>query len=95
MTASAADEDETRDEDEDHAEYAPRDTHRKKSKTTQDSVESDIVEAITDLYGGTSHKPAHKPDDKSNKSPHVGKGVLKVVCQICTGPIAVKVSTDL
>lgn len=94
---------EDRDEDEDHDEGTPqhrkRDTRKShvthpqkfsKSKNSQDSQESDAVETLTHLGGS-----AHKPDDKFTKVAHVGKGVLKVPCQLCKGPIAVKVSGDL
>ncbi len=65
----------------------------KKNINSQDSEESDAVETLTHL----GDKPGDKPGDKSadNKSPHIGKGVLKVPCHICAGPIAVKVSGDL
>lgn len=48
------------------------------------SDESDAIDTLT-----------HLCDDKPNKSPHIGKGLLKVSCRSCDGPIAVKVSNDL
>ena len=48
------------------------------------SDESDAIDTLT-----------HLCDDKPNKSPHIGKGLLKVSCRSCNGPIAVKVSNDL
>lgn len=48
------------------------------------SDESDAIDTLT-----------HLCDDKPNKSPHIGKGLLKVSCKSCDGPIAVKVSNDL
>ena len=58
------------------------------SETADASQESDAIETLTHLgdRGG---------DKQNSKSPHVGKGILKVPCRVCKGPIAVKVSADL
>lgn len=63
--------------------------------TAEISEESDAVETLTHL--GDGHKtvsPANDPG-RSNKSPHLGKGISKFPCKLCQGPIAVKVSNTL
>lgn len=56
------------------------------------SQESDAIETLTHL-GDRDNMYNH--DSRTNKSPHIGKGILKVPCQMCQGPIAVKVSAHL
>lgn len=54
------------------------------------SQESDAIETLTHLGDrDTDHGL------RNNRSPHIGKGILKVPCQVCQGPIAVKVSAHL
>ena len=74
------------------------DQTKKHNRLSKDelSQESDAIETLTHLG---DHEITHisdaDPGFRSNKNPHVGKGILKVPCQICQGPIAVKVSAHL
>ena len=60
------------------------------------SQESDAIETLTHL--GDRGELGHISDAdgfRNNRSPHIGKGILKVPCKVCQGPIAVKVSAHL
>ena len=60
------------------------------------SQESDAIETLTHLGDrDITHISDADPSFRTNKSPHIGKGILKVPCKMCQGPIAVKVSAHL
>ena len=78
----------------DHATFTPHGKKRthmeldtyKTDQTDQQSTEDDIVETLSNMNNTAKHFGRQK---------NSGKGVLKIQCSLCSGPIAVKVSKAL